>query len=148
MKQSPTLLLPILLCVGLPAMAQAVYDIDKVFAELDTDRDGYITTAEVRAHSEPYFKTMDRDGNGLLDTQEIEADNVRVTGMRLPPDLLAKALAGTYQIYDFDGDGRADMESYVRSQNAMMMTADFNKDGRVSLEEKRALHEQRPPRTK
>ncbi len=142
-RPTALLLLPIALCASLPATAQQVLDIDQIFKEHDANRDGFITAAEVRAFMTSHFKTLDLDGNGLLDVREINADIVRSTGAEIPAEIRQRVLAESFRYYDFNGDGRVDVESYVQAHIAMMMTADFNKDGKVSLEEKRALHQVR-----
>lgn len=146
MKRSAALLFLTALCASLPAMAQAPFDIDKIYRDNDTNRDGFITPAEVRTFMTAYFKTLDLDGNGLLSKSELNADIVRNTGTEMPIDIRQRVLDGAFALYDFNADGRVDAESYIQAQTQMMMSADFNKDGKVSLEEKRALHEQRAPR--
>ena len=68
----------VLMCVGLfPAQSLADADVDKLFVQLDLDRDGYISRDEAEAHQDlpGSFDDADDNDDGRLDRQEfLKAD--------------------------------------------------------------------------
>lgn len=49
------------------------YPVAVWFAQADTNHDGHLTRAEFRADAERYFHTLDLNGDGVIDGQEVTA---------------------------------------------------------------------------
>lgn len=61
-------------------MAQA--DADAIFAALDADRNGQVTTEELARMPEARFAAQDTNGDGILDAQELSASLQALTEQR------------------------------------------------------------------
>lgn len=114
--------------------------VENMFRVSDANRDGVITQAEVRASSASEFRKYDLDGDGLLSRAEVRQQQLRHGANLLDPALQAIVTNNTFAIYDVDGDGRITLENYQQSQVIMLLQADFDKDGQVTLQEVRQLH--------
>ena len=114
--------------------------VEFMFRDADTNRDGVITQAEVRAASALHFRRDDLDGNGMLSRDEVRQQQLRHGADQLTPALLTVVTNNAFAIYDVDGDGRITLENYLQSQVNMVLQADFDKDGQVTLQEARQLH--------
>src|SRR3569832_320634 len=54
------------------AAADEPYPVEQWFAQADADHDGIVTKAEFRADALRFFKTLDADGDGVLEGEEIK----------------------------------------------------------------------------
>lgn len=137
-------LIPIALCVASPAMAQG-FDIDQIFKENDTNRDGRVSAAEVRAAVPAHFDVLDANKDASITRDEV-ARNLAKHGMGgLTAAIQQQVVTSTFNFYNVDKRGQVTPEDYAQSQVAAMMTSDLNRDGYVTLEEMRALRGSRTP---
>jgi Ca2+-binding EF-hand superfamily protein len=61
---------------GVIDVDEVVADAILVFGRFDTNKDGYLTSAELPRHSPERFRRADRDGDGKLSLGEVAADRV------------------------------------------------------------------------
>lgn len=114
--------------------------VENMFRVVDTNRDGVITIAESDVAIETEFRKFDLDGDGIWSYAEVSKQQLDAGASQLPPDVQAKVIAGVYANYDVDGDRRITLANYRQVQTAMLLQADFDKDGQVTLQEARQLH--------
>jgi len=114
--------------------------VDFMFRDADANRDGVLTQAEVRTASARHFRKDDLDNDGILSRDEVRQQQLRHGADKLTPALLAVVTNNAFAIYDVDGDGRITLENFLQSQVNMVLQADFDKDGQVTLREARQLH--------
>ena len=107
------------------------------FQELDSDGDGGITIAEVKARSAARFAENDTNGDGKLSAEELTAAVAARAAERA-----AAGMARMIEWRDSDGDGmlsQAEMADDAGSR--MFMRLDANDDGTISAEEFAAMQE-------
>lgn len=117
-----------LVALGGPAAAQKApsYDPQVAFAQTDRNGDGRIDRAEFHGRMVEIFFHADRDKDGLLTMEEIEA------GILFPGDLSEA---------DTDGDGLVSLHEFVRVRFQDYYQVDTDGDGLLSLEEVTAVFE-------
>lgn len=132
----------LLMLCATPAQANpgGAAHVDFMFRDADANRDGVLTQAEIRAASARHFRKDDLDNDGMLSRDEVRQQQLRHGADQLTPALLAVVTNNAFAIYDVDGDGRITLENYLQSQVNMVLQADFDKDGQVTLQEARQLH--------
>jgi Ca2+-binding EF-hand superfamily protein len=101
---------------------------DKRFAELDATKDGTVTKAEAEAGFRARFSALDKNSDGVLDSEEIQAHralNRRGKG------------SGKARIEGMDrnGDGKITAEEFARYHGERFDRADSNGDGVLTLDE-------------
>jgi len=135
-------LAPLLLLGATSAQANpgGAAHVEFMFRDADANRDGVITQAEVRTASTRHFRKDDLDNDGMLSRDEVRQQQLRHGADQLTPALQAVVTNNAFVIYDVDGDGRITLENYLQSQVNMLLQADFDKDGQVTLKEARQLH--------
>ncbi|WP_394002541.1 EF-hand domain-containing protein [Luteimonas sp. WGS1318] len=135
-------LVPLLLFGDTPAQAnpRGAAHVEAMFRDFDIDRDGVITQVEVRAAAAREFPRHDLDGDGLLSYAEISKQQLEAGASQLPPHIQAKVIEAAFVFFDFDGNRRITLENFQQSQIKLLLQADFNKDGQVTLREARQLH--------
>jgi len=111
-----------------PGMAMEPYlpRTPKAFSKTDADTNGKVTAAELRPFAEKRFARLDKDRNGAVTTAEIDEVLLRALERRRGR-ILAKL--------DADKDGvitRAELDQFTE---AMVASADGDRDGGVSLAE-------------
>ncbi len=133
---------------GPQAVSRTVFmsRIDKAFGELDANKDGYaskaeIETAEARAiearkaralkQREASFRRMDKDKNGSVSLQEFHA------AMEALPERKPDATARLNRL-DSNKDGRISMIEHRGPAAAQFERLDSNKDGILSVDEQKA----------
>jgi len=119
---------------------RAAAHVDNMFRVVDTNRDGVITIAESNVATEAEFRKFDLDGDGIWSYAEVSKQQLDAGAAQLPPDLQAKVIATVYANYDVDGDRRITLANYQQVQTALLLQADFDRDGQVTLREARLLH--------
>lgn len=99
------------------------------FEEMDTDRSGEVTQAEMQAHGQARFDAADLNGDGYLSQDELVAN--APTGARIfVGRLIARA--------DADGDGRltiVEMRNAVPDREAMFDEMDTDNSGGLTKAE-------------
>lgn len=133
---------------GPQAVSRAVFmaRIDRAFGEIDANKDGYASKAEIEAaeakaletrkarvarQREAAFHRMDKDKNGSVSIQEFNA------AMDAMPDRKPDATARLNR-YDSNKDGRISMVENRGPATAQFERLDTNKDGILSVEEQKA----------
>ena len=102
---------------------------EKSFNQLDGDKDGKLSVAEIEPRSEKYLFRLDQNADGSLTKEEIEAWLQK--GLERRRDLM---LAD----YDADRDGAISRQELSTFVSAEFGKADKDGDGAISLEESRA----------
>lgn len=101
------------------------------FAELDTNGDGMLSVAEMKAQGDARFAAMDANGDGVITADEIGAHSAQMAAQRS-----AKMFERMLQWRDVDGDGglsQAEMDG--NQAEKMFARADADGDGAISAEE-------------
>lgn len=106
----------------------------KFFAEVDTNKDGGITEAEMNAHMQARFAKSDTNGDGMLDSAEMLAGAVARGSGRA---------AHVLKRHDADGDGTLnndELSKFLSSRAGrrgahMLKRMDANGDQKISFEE-------------
>lgn len=132
----------LLLLGAIPAHADphGAAHVEFMFRSADANRDGVITIAESDVAIEAEFRKHDLDKDGLWSYAEVRKQQLDAGVSQLPPDMQAKVIAGVFAGYDVDGDRRITLANYRQVQTALLLQADFDKDGQVTLREARQLH--------
>lgn len=135
-------LVPLLLFGATSAQAdpRSAAHVAKMFRDSDTNRDGVITQAEARAAAAREFRTHDLDGDGLLSHAEIRKMQLEAGASQLPHALQTTVIDAAFAYFDVDGDRRITPANVQHTQVQLLLQADFDKDGQVTLEEARQLH--------
>ena len=102
---------------------------EKSFNQLDGDKDGKLSVAEIGPRSEKYLFRLDQNADGSLTKAEIEEWLQK--GLERRRDLM---LAD----YDADRDGAISRQELSTFVSAEFGKADKDGDGSISLEESRA----------
>ena len=115
------------------------------FTALDTDKNGSISKAEFsgsknaagkgQAAADALFKEIDTNKDGKLSRQEYLLPSTRVRPAADPATQLAK--------FDTNHDGKVTLDEYKSGPLASFDAADLNKDGVVSVDEKKKVLAQR-----
>ncbi|MDZ4064396.1 MAG: EF-hand domain-containing protein, partial [Coriobacteriia bacterium] len=110
-------------------------NVEKRFTELDADGDGKVTKAEAEAGHKTRFAAIDKNGNGVLEPEEIAAhrEAKKAGGMGLREARILRM--------DLDGDGKITAAEFAQHHAGWFERVDVNGDGVVTLEE---LRSQRP----
>lgn len=108
---------------------------ERLFAKMDADGNGVLSSAEGEAAVLKMFEKQDADGDRYLSQAEFmsrkhdrqpSAEKAQKLG-----DLKAKRFAAL----DKDGDGRVSAEEFFAAAQQRFAAADLNKDGQVTREE-------------
>ncbi|NGM46349.1 histidine kinase [Rhodobacter sp. SGA-6-6] len=105
------------------------------FDELDADKDGKVTEAEIRAWHDARFAAADADKNGTLSAEELTA--MQVARMQ---ERLAVRSQKMIEKLDGNGDGQLSQEELAQmgKRETPFQRADADGDGGVSKEEAQA----------
>ena len=120
------------------------------FEEVDADKDGQITKAELEAHAKAQFDTADTDGNGMLSAKEIQVE----ADKRMKERMKQRSAQGSQRMLehkDANNDGQLSFEEMQATQSRMdrmFGRMDDNNDGMISAEELAEMQEKRHSRGK
>ena len=105
------------------------------FDELDADKDGKVTEAEIQAWHDARFAAADADKNGLLSPEELTA----MQAARMQERLAARSQKMIERL-DGNGDGQLSAEELAQmgKRQTPFQRADADGDGGVSKEEAQA----------
>ena len=101
---------------------------EKRFQEMDADKDGKVTAAEMEAFRAARFAAADANGDGKLSLEEMSSARAQKHKERFGR-MIAKL--------DRDGDGQLSAEE-MPMRGDRMMKLDTDGDGAISLEEMKA----------
>lgn len=125
-----------------------IQNIDARFAELDTNKDGALTTAEIAAAQtralqqatsmqqqrvEAEFNRLDTNKDKALSLAEFKAAAPTVRASETPAQMVAQI--------DTNKDGKISPAEYRAPPLATFERADTNKDGTLSAQEAQALRQ-------
>jgi hypothetical protein len=96
----------------------------------DSNKDGYISKAELIAFRGKNFGRLDRDANGVLTRSDIPA-----MAKRFNPNVDFDRLI---KQFDGNGDGKVSRSEFVDGPTTIFDAADTNKDGLLSKAERNA----------
>jgi len=152
------------LAAGGVAMAQSARDADmtradaetraaEAFARMDANQDGKLDAADREARKGEAFARLDTDGNGSLSEEEFNARREgRQHAMRGHGERggMRHAMRGGHdgrggmmgRMADSNGDGAITQDEFTAGALARFDSADADKNGTVTAEERRAAHEQ------
>ncbi|HEX3888746.1 MAG TPA: signal transduction protein [Phenylobacterium sp.] len=115
-------------------MGSRPHDLGQVFRNADADHDGVVTRAEFADAGARLFARLDRDGDGYLTS----ADRSGRMGRRRNASG-SGAAEGLTAAMDADGDGRISRDEFDRGFGRLFDRADANHDGVVDAQEMAAL---------
>lgn len=138
--RTTVLLVPLLL---LCAHASANPAVDRMFAEQDTNGDGFIDQDEARAEATRVFHRLDTNRDGDLRIAELDPQIAKGSpdGAGFPPDVHAALRQATMQQWDQNGDGRITLAELKQAFVRGLLLADHDGDGKVSRAEMIRMHE-------
>lgn len=110
------------------------------FAGRDTDHDGYISIAENAAAADNVFDAIDRDQDGSITAQELDAARSALGLAPVPSSAQQIAEA------DQDHDGKLTLAEWIAHEGRMFKAADQNGDGKLSQAEWLMLPKLEDPR--
>jgi Ca2+-binding EF-hand superfamily protein len=128
------LLFVTMLLVSSCALAQLYANADQLFASADVDHDGKVSRAEFIAQRTARFTTMDRNGDGYIDEQDLPR---RALGMQRA----SARLVELRRQLDANGDGRVSQQELAQGPIPMFERADTNRDGLLDAQEFAAAQE-------
>jgi hypothetical protein len=99
------------------------------FAGMDSDGDGFVSSAEHAKAAQTMFQMMDADKDGAVTVVEMDAAQAAIGG--------SKALSSEKKIGTIDaaGDGKLTLAEYVAGSNGMFASMDADKDDRLDRAE-------------
>lgn len=106
--------------------------LQRIFEEIDTDRDGAVTRAELNGFREARFAGADADASGGLSLAEFQ---------ELWVEMLRERMVDRFQRLDADGDGTVSPVEFERPLERMFGRLDENADGAVTQAEIRDLRD-------
>ena len=133
--------------------AQAEQRSADMFGRMDVNADGLLSEADREAARRQAFDSLDADKDGAISFAEFEAqrDGRRTAGTeRRGPDERGFARRGMRGlgsgemagVADADGDGAVSQAEFASAALARFDSADANRDGTISLEERRESRHQ------
>lgn len=100
------------------------------FAAIDTDSDGKLTEAEMRAHRQAMMAGFDADGDGLISATELSAQMMQRMGQRVERMAAARIARS-----DIDGDGKLSAAELLSPPMAGRMLSRIDADGDGAITE-------------
>lgn len=99
-----------------------------MLTEMDADKDGTVTRAEIEAHEAARAADIDADKNGTITADELIAHHEKMRQQHMADRLKAM---------DQNGDGNVSIEEYEAAQTWRMARLDRNGDGKIEPDEMR-----------
>jgi hypothetical protein len=96
--------------------------------QMDADKDGTVTSAEIEAFQAAHAAEIDADKNGTITVDEMIAHEEKMRTQRMADRLKAM---------DRNGDGNVSVEEYEAARTWRMARLDRNGDGRIEPDEMR-----------
>jgi Ca2+-binding EF-hand superfamily protein len=100
-----------------------------MLTEMDADKDGTVTSAEIAAHEAAQAAEVDADKNGTITVDELIAHHEKMRQQHM-----AERLKGM----DRNGDGNVSVDEYEAAQTWRMARLDRNGDGKIEPDEMRS----------
>ena len=97
-----------------------------MLTEMDADKDGKVTSAEIAAHEAAQAAEIDADKNGTITVEELIAYHEKMRQQHMAERLKAM---------DRNGDGNVSVEEYEAAQTWRMARLDRNGDGQIESDE-------------
>ena len=122
--------------------AQAEQRSAEMFGRMDVNADGLLSEADREAARRQAFDSLDADKDGAISFAEFEAQrgpDERGFARRGMRGLGSGEMAG---VADADGDGVVSQAEFASAALARFDSADANRDGTISLEERRESRHQ------
>ena len=121
------------------------------FVKIDTNRDGSVSPAEMRAHiqtrkserRDKRFDTLDSNNDGAISHSEFDTAEPSKGRQGKRALRMAKAGRGMWQRADTNADGNITLAEAMARPMAMFDRSDTDKDGTLTLEERKAARETR-----
>lgn len=110
---------------------------EKPMADIDTDKDGSVSTAESEAHAAKKFEEFDADKDGSVSLDEMEKFHATEKAKREAARAEREAeMKKKYQAkVDPDGDGKISKDEFLKNAKERHAKMDANGDGTVTKEE-------------
>ena len=105
----------------------------------DSDRNGTISAVEHEQGARQMFATMDANRDGQVTSAEMDAAQAAITGQRDNAKQLSAARK--ISVIDTDKDGRLSAAEHAAGSQRMFATMDADQDGRLTGQELRSGHE-------
>jgi Ca2+-binding EF-hand superfamily protein len=102
-----------------------------MLTEMDADKDGTVTRAEIDAHEAARAAEIDADKNGTITAEELIAHHEKMRQQRMAERLKAM---------DQNGDGTVSLDEYEAAQTWRMARLDRNGDGKIEPDEMQFRH--------
>jgi hypothetical protein len=99
-----------------------------MLTEMDADKDGTVTSAEIDAHEAARAAEIDADRSGSISAEELTAHYERMR---------QKHMAERLKAMDANGDGSVSLDEYQAAQTWRMARLDRNGDGQIEADEMR-----------
>jgi Ca2+-binding EF-hand superfamily protein len=117
----------------LTAQAMAQSNSDRLFSQMDTDKDGKISAAEHAAAAKARFEKMDKSKSGkIVIADEFKQPNKPSRGQATAEADIAVAML---KAMDKNGDGIITAEEHAKAAEERFEKMDTNKDGFLTKEE-------------
>jgi Ca2+-binding EF-hand superfamily protein len=115
------------------------------FSQADRNRDGVLTTEEMQADAERFFATLDADHDGEIGPDEItHYENVIAPGMRMNLlDLPEPVIAA-----DTDLNRGVSLDEFRKAADQRFRALDVDRQGRLTVASLESLRPAPPPREK
>jgi EF hand len=97
-----------------------------MLTEMDADKDGTVTSAEIAAHEAAQAAEVDADKNGTITVEELIAHHEKMRQQHMAERLKAM---------DQNGDGNVSVDEYEAAQTWRMARLDRNGDGKIEPDE-------------
>lgn len=123
--------------VAPPALAQdhGGRFMDRLFAKLDADGNGAISSAEGESAAVKMFEKRDADGDGFLSETEFMSSRHEGKASAGRAHKLSEFKSKRFAVADKNGDRRISAEEFFAAAQQRFAAADANGDGQVTREE-------------
>jgi hypothetical protein len=102
-----------------------------MLTEMDADKDGTVTRAEIDAHEAARAAEIDADKNGTITVDELVAHHEKMRQQHMAERLKAM---------DQNGDGNVSLDEYEAARTWRMARLDRNGDGKIEPDEMQSHH--------